>query len=666
MKIGRLLAFLLLACLTAQAQTTYLHVTFDSGTFSEWDSWYDASGCAVPGINLNVSASPAYSGAYSGAVRYSVCGVQTPPAGTLGSTGTSTYLARTYYVTYTYVSTACRNTWSGHQTYPSAEQSVNVGANQLLNITTPAAQIAIDRYMVYAGTVSGTRYLQTTTPATVGVDWTEPDACPGGHTCIAGTGLVNDTVTTPTTSDACPHDVNHSGGGGYWTHTEAMPGLEHVFYRGFLLMHKNDAGSDDGHWQGCGKLTYFKSSDSSKWHTLSCAATTGTYPGNTWFALFIGNTNAPGGGEPYTLDTQTTRAPYACQASLLSTCSSTHYHWLYDNWYYVELETKPNTVTPSYIRDGEIRLWVQCMSGYGNTCTPDSGPVEVAEIINANIRGTDTTALTSFEFGRQIDEGMYPLDVTKYWDEIVMADHFIGSSLSAASPTPVSLTFNNCTVPGPCVDSPRIVTLTNQGTETLNITSINVTGTNAADFPKTTTCGSTLAPAASCTVSVSFTPSATGARTANLVFTDDAADSPQTVLLSGTGTAGSAPVVSLSSSGLDFDARVVGTTSPTQMIVLYNSGDAVLNITSIVASTTSAPTSPGDFAIDSTTCGATLAAAASCVVNVSFTPVAGGSRTGRIRFTTDAATSPDDVSTSGTGQIVLTLRGGTFRISKPD
>jgi hypothetical protein len=127
---------------------------------------------------------------------------------------------------------------------------------------------------------------------------------------------------------------------------------------------------------------------------------------------------------------------------------------------------------------------------------------------------------------------------------------------------------------------------------------------------------------------------------------------------------GGSPLVLLSPITLNFSAQVVGTTSGAQTITLSNPGDNTLNITSIVASTTSAPTSPGDFNIASTTCGATLAAAASCAVNVSFTPVAGGSRTGRIRFTTDAATSPDDVSTSGTGQIVLTLRGGTFRISK--
>ena len=636
------LALLLLAGLNAQAQTTYLHVTFDDGTFGEWNAGtYDSAGCAVPGVIANVSTAPdpVYSGSHSGTMRYSICGVQTPPAASLSSTGSSTFGARTYYVSYTYMSTACRNPWSGHQTYASTEQSLAVDANKLLNVASPAAQIAIDRYMVYAGTVSGTRYLQTSTPATVGVDWTEPDACPGGHTCIAGTGLVNDTTTAPTSNDACPHDSNHSGGGGNWHHTEAMPGLLHNFARGFVRYHKNDAGSDDLHWQGCGKLMYFKSSDGSKWNTLPCMATTGTYPNNTWFAISIGNHFAPTGDETYVLNTLITRAPYGCQVGGLSQCSSTEYHWLYDHWYYVELETKPNSVGP-YVRDGEMRLWVQCM----DCSPPDSVPIKVAQIINANVRGEWTSALNEFGFGDQIDEGMYPLDVTKYWDEIKIAETYIGSSLSAASLSPASLTFNNCNVPGPCGDSPRLETLTNAGTGTLNITSIDVTGINSADFPETPTCGLTLAPGTSCTVSVSFTPAALGARSANLVFTDDASDSPQTIPLSGTGTgAPPAPAVWLSASGLGFDPQKVGTTSLSQGITLYNSGDAVLNITSIVAS--------GDFA-RTTTCGATLAPAASCQIDVTFSPTWRGEHSGAITLTDDAADSPQTVNLSGSGELV--------------
>jgi hypothetical protein len=92
--------------------------------------------------------------------------------------------------------------------------------------------------------------------------------------------------------------------------------------------------------------------------------------------------------------------------------------------------------------------------------------------------------------------------------------------------SPPSLTFGS---------SPQRVTVTNGGTSTLHLYQIAIVGANAGDFSKTTTCGSTLAFGASCTVSVTFTPKATGMRTASLLFSDDARGSPQAVGLTGTG-----------------------------------------------------------------------------------------------------------------------------------
>jgi hypothetical protein len=86
------------------------------------------------------------------------------------------------------------------------------------------------------------------------------------------------------------------------------------------------------------------------------------------------------------------------------------------------------------------------------------------------------------------------------------------------------------------------VTLTNSGTAALSISSIAITGTNASDFAQTNTCPSglaTLAAGASCTISVTFTPSAAGGRTAALSVTDNASGSPQSVALSGTGSTSS-------------------------------------------------------------------------------------------------------------------------------
>ena len=83
--------------------------------------------------------------------------------------------------------------------------------------------------------------------------------------------------------------------------------------------------------------------------------------------------------------------------------------------------------------------------------------------------------------------------------------------------------------------SPQRVTVTNGGTSTLHLSQIEIVGANAGDFSKTTTCGSTLAVGANCTVSVTFKPKACGARAASLLFRDDARGSPQAVGLTGTG-----------------------------------------------------------------------------------------------------------------------------------
>jgi len=79
------------------------------------------------------------------------------------------------------------------------------------------------------------------------------------------------------------------------------------------------------------------------------------------------------------------------------------------------------------------------------------------------------------------------------------------------------------------------VTLTNIGTTTLNISSIGVTGANAGDFVASPSCPSSLAPNAHCSIAVTFTPSVTGNRFANLTVVDNAQVSKQNVPLSGKG-----------------------------------------------------------------------------------------------------------------------------------
>jgi hypothetical protein len=80
------------------------------------------------------------------------------------------------------------------------------------------------------------------------------------------------------------------------------------------------------------------------------------------------------------------------------------------------------------------------------------------------------------------------------------------------------------------------VQLTNTGKTALSITKIAITGTDAGDFSQTNNCGTTVPAGGSCTIKVTFQPTTTGSRSANLAVSDDGGGSPQEVALAGTGT----------------------------------------------------------------------------------------------------------------------------------
>jgi hypothetical protein len=80
------------------------------------------------------------------------------------------------------------------------------------------------------------------------------------------------------------------------------------------------------------------------------------------------------------------------------------------------------------------------------------------------------------------------------------------------------------------------IKVTNVGTVPLAISQISIGGANPADFTQTNNCGLGIPAGASCTIKISFTPTATGSRSATLDITDNGGASPQSVALTGTGT----------------------------------------------------------------------------------------------------------------------------------
>jgi len=207
-----------------------------------------------------------------------------------------------------------------------------------------------------------------------------------------------------------------------------------------------------------------------------------------------------------------------------------------------------------------------------------------------------------------------------------------GAAAPIVSLTPATLTFANQDLG--TTSSPQLITLKNTGGAALTVSSVTATG----DFASTNTCGSSVGAGASCTISVTFAPTASGSRNGSVTITDNAADSPQTVVVAGTGVA--APAVTLSVPNLNFSPQPVGTTSSAQTVTVTNSGTANLSISGISVT--------GAFT-QTNTCGPSLVPQATCAISVVFAPTAAGTASGSLKVTDNAPNSPQSLGLGGAG-----------------
>ncbi len=110
-----------------------------------------------------------------------------------------------------------------------------------------------------------------------------------------------------------------------------------------------------------------------------------------------------------------------------------------------------------------------------------------------------------------------------------------GGGSATLTATPTTLSFGNQAVGS--TSAAQSVTVKNTGTVAATVSSISA----AAPFAQTNTCGTSVAAGATCTVSVTFKPTANGAASTNLTIVSNASDPTLTVGLSGTGTGGTTP-----------------------------------------------------------------------------------------------------------------------------
>jgi hypothetical protein len=157
-------------------------------------------------------------------------------------------------------------------------------------------------------------------------------------------------------------------------------------------------------------------------------------------------------------------------------------------------------------------------------------------------------------------------------------------------------------------------------------------------------------PAATCTVSVAFSPTSTGAKGADLSLADNADDSPQAVALSGTGTT---PGAEISPVAYGFGLQIIGIhPSATRVFTVEDTGTADLHIATAPDGITLAGADPSDFTVMSDRCsGATLLPGATCTVTVGYDPSASGTQTATLSVSDNAPASPQTTTLSGTAPV---------------
>jgi hypothetical protein len=204
--------------------------------------------------------------------------------------------------------------------------------------------------------------------------------------------------------------------------------------------------------------------------------------------------------------------------------------------------------------------------------------------------------------------------------------------------TPSSLTFGSYSVG--TSSTPQSIAVTNVSTTTLTIGSITMTGANPTDFSQTNTCGTSLGAGATCTISVTFTPTASGTRTADVSVTDSGSTVPLTVALTGTGVT---PGATLSPTSVSFGTVLTGSTPPPQTVTLTNGGAGTLTITSI----TITGSNSSKFG-QTNNCGSSLAASASCTITVTLSTATAGTFNATLSVADNATGSPQTASLNGT------------------
>jgi len=209
----------------------------------------------------------------------------------------------------------------------------------------------------------------------------------------------------------------------------------------------------------------------------------------------------------------------------------------------------------------------------------------------------------------------------------------LSTGFRAASPTALDFGSQGVGTTSPA----QTITVANPSNVPITVTGVVV----SANYTQTNNCAA-LSPGSSCTITVTFAPTGTGLQPGTITLTDSTPTSPQTISLTGTGVNG--PFLSASPGRVNFAAQALHQPSSPLPVVLTNTGNASLTISTIAITGANSP----DFG-QTNNCGTSLSSGAHCALSVTFTPSAGGSRLANVSVSDNAPGSPQLVSLVGVG-----------------
>ncbi len=224
-----------------------------------------------------------------------------------------------------------------------------------------------------------------------------------------------------------------------------------------------------------------------------------------------------------------------------------------------------------------------------------------------------------------------------------------GSGVVPLTLSPTSLAFGNIAVGS--TSPAKTATVTNNEKTALNFT-FAASGNYAAVGSGTAPCSSSLAAGASCTLSVTFTPTANGSINGAVTVSDSTIVRQQEVALSGTGTGGSTAPLKFNPASLTFASQAFKTASPAQTVTVTNTSASSVTISGIAGSGNYTAAGTG-----TTPCkaGTVLAKNATCTMNVTFTPTYLGTIKGTITVSDNASVNQQILNVTGSAVLPVTF-----------